>query len=266
MQSFKKMLFNWKHISGFRNRNITYNAKKFVMTEYEVNAPNKLKNKSIVFFSDTHFRKSQFPYAELTEYINALKTDWIVFGGDLINDMSYCTSAIEFLSQLKAKKAKLAVLGNWEMRRIKWATHEFWDTFFKKSGFRLLADSIYNSSPLHFIGINPFTEIAILPPVPSGYCSCLISHYPDTVIDIFNAEDFKKIDLILCGHTHGGQIRLPYLGALKTSNNYWKLLEYGHYQNKNTQSNMIISNGIGYSGPKYRFLCKPEIVRINFVK
>ncbi len=265
MQAIKNILFNWTHISGFRKRNITHNAKKFVLTEYNIQASAKLKNKTIVFLSDTHFRELQFPYLELADFINSLKPDWIIFGGDLVRYMSYCETAIEFLSKLTAKVAKLSVLGNNETRKTKWTSNGFWNKIYKKSGFQLLSDTISDIPPIHFIGINHHTEIAILPPVPPGYYTCLISHYPSTVIDVFNREDFKNIDLILCGHTHGGQVRLPFLGAVNTENKYWKLLEYGHYKNRKTQSNMIITNGIGCSGIKYRLCCKPEIVRINFI-
>jgi uncharacterized protein len=261
----KDILFNWKHISGFKKRNITYNNENFVLTEYYIKSPKELQNKTVLFFADTHFRDLQFPYTELAEFINTLKTDWLIFGGDLINYLSYCGLAVEFLSKLKAKTAKLAVLGNWEAQKYQWTMPNFWNTIYEKSGFQLLIDTISDIYPIRFIGLTPYMKTNRLPPPPPGYYTCLISHSPDNVIKIFNTDDYKNIKLILCGHTHGGQIRLPFFGAVKTSTIYWKLFEYGHYQHKIEHSNLIITNGIGYTGIKCRFLCKPEIVRVNFI-
>ena len=69
------------------------------------------------------------------------------------------------------------------------------------------------------------------------------------------------VDLMLCGHTHGGQVRLPVLGALYTSSLYGKRFEAGRYAVGNTT--LYVSRGIGMEGkgaPRVRFLCPPEIV------
>ena len=269
MQSIKNILADWKRISGFKDRNITFNANNFVLTEYYIKAPEELKKKTILLFSDTHFCKSKFPYSELAEFINSLKAEWIIFAGDLVRYLSYCSSAVDFLSMLKAEKAKLAVLGNWEIKKSLWISTELWNNIYKKSAFQLLANTISDIPPVQFIGLKPDTKSA----VPSTVLyrkhgivyTCLASHSPDTIINTHNPEDLKKINLVLCGHTHGGQIRIPFFGALKTSSAYWKLFEYGHYINKKTQSEMIVTNGIGCTCINYRFLCKPEIVRINFI-
>jgi uncharacterized protein len=69
------------------------------------------------------------------------------------------------------------------------------------------------------------------------------------------------VDLMLSGHTHGGQVRLPLLGALYTSSLYGKRFEAGRYTLGNTT--LYVSRGIGIEGkgaPRVRFLCPPEIV------
>jgi predicted MPP superfamily phosphohydrolase len=68
-------------------------------------------------------------------------------------------------------------------------------------------------------------------------------------------------DLYLCGHTHGGQIRLPLFGAVITSSDFWKRYEMGRYEEGNTV--LYISRGLGMEGkgaPRARFLAPPEIV------
>ena len=68
------------------------------------------------------------------------------------------------------------------------------------------------------------------------------------------------IDLYLCGHTHGGQVRLPIYGALLTSSELGKQFDMGYYQVEDTH--LYVSRGIGMEGlgaPRVRFLCPPEI-------
>jgi predicted MPP superfamily phosphohydrolase len=84
----------------------------------------------------------------------------------------------------------------------------------------------------------------------------LLYHSPDIAPQAAEAG----IDLYLCGHTHGGQIRLPLFGALITSSKLGKRYEMGCH----TVGNMTlyVSRGIGMEGgsaPRARFLCPPEI-------
>jgi len=74
--------------------------------------------------------------------------------------------------------------------------------------------------------------------------------------------------LLLAGHTHGGQWRLPGFGALYTSNPYGKQFEYGWLKRSTDQARMLISAGLGITGPGFlrrRVCCPPEIVVIDLV-
>ncbi len=69
------------------------------------------------------------------------------------------------------------------------------------------------------------------------------------------------IDLYPCGHTHGGQIRLPFYGALATSSRWGKRYEHGRYREGRTT--LYVSRGLGVEGlgaPRARFLAPPEII------
>lgn len=87
--------------------------------------------------------------------------------------------------------------------------------------------------------------------------SLLLYHSPDLMPE---AVDLG-IDLYLCGHTHGGQIRFPLIGALLTSSEFWKRYEMGRYDEDG--STLYVSRGLGVEGlgaPRARFLAPPEIV------
>jgi predicted MPP superfamily phosphohydrolase len=74
------------------------------------------------------------------------------------------------------------------------------------------------------------------------------------------------VDLYLGGHTHGGQLCLPFYGAIVTSSIYGRRYASGLFEEDGTT--MYISRGMGLEGggmPRARFLCRPEIVSLELV-
>ncbi|MEA3339298.1 MAG: hypothetical protein U9R15_04970 [Chloroflexota bacterium] len=85
----------------------------------------------------------------------------------------------------------------------------------------------------------------------------LLYHSPDLMPEAVELG----VDLYLCGHTHGGQVRLPLFGALVTSSHFGKRYEMGRYEEAATT--LYVSRGLGMEGmgaPRARFLAPPEIV------
>jgi predicted MPP superfamily phosphohydrolase len=92
---------------------------------------------------------------------------------------------------------------------------------------------------------------------PGQAFTLLLYHSPDLMPEAVELG----VDLYLCGHTHGGQIRLPLFGALITSSDFWKRYEMGRYEESGTT--LYVSRGFGMEGmgaPRARFLSPPEIV------
>jgi predicted MPP superfamily phosphohydrolase len=97
----------------------------------------------------------------------------------------------------------------------------------------------------------------LLDGVSTNQFTLLLYHSPDLMPE---AVDLG-VDLYLCGHTHGGQIRLPFVGALITSSEFWKRYEMGRYEENGTI--LYVSRGLGMEGlgaPRARFLSPPEII------
>ncbi|MBZ0290161.1 MAG: metallophosphoesterase, partial [Anaerolineae bacterium] len=92
---------------------------------------------------------------------------------------------------------------------------------------------------------------------PKSGLHLLLMHPPD----IAPEANELGIDLYLCGHTHGGQIRLPLLGALFSSSHLGSRFIMGRYELGTTT--LYTARGVGLEGlgaPRARFLCPPEIV------
>lgn len=86
----------------------------------------------------------------------------------------------------------------------------------------------------------------------------LLSHRPE----LFEIYVNNEVDLVLSGHAHGGQFRLPFVGGLVAPNQgLFPKYDAGLYTEENT--NMIVSRGIGNSILPFRFNNRPEVILIE---
>ena len=84
----------------------------------------------------------------------------------------------------------------------------------------------------------------------------LLYHSPE----LMPAAVERGIDLYLCGHTHGGQVRLPLIGPLLTASQLGRRYVMGHYQEGRTH--LYVTRGVGFEGlaaPRVRLFCPPEV-------
>jgi predicted MPP superfamily phosphohydrolase len=95
--------------------------------------------------------------------------------------------------------------------------------------------------------------------VPPGALTIFAYHYPDQVA----AAVRRGVDLYLAGHTHGGQVALPFYGALTTSSKLGKTYEAGLYRAGRTW--LYVNRGLGMDGglPRVRFCARPEVTVIE---
>lgn len=199
---------------------------------------------------------------------NALKPDVILLGGDLThNGGRYIEPCIEVLSQLHAPMGVYAVLGNHDyfnsaiLTRAalnKFNIHELNNSgiWLKKDGARLRlagVDDYWQGQPallpaLNSSGAMPFDERAIL-----------LCHNPDYTALVTD----PRVGLVLCGHTHGGQVVFPLVGAPVVPSVYGQKYLRGLIQNPTHQ--VFVSRGIGTITPPVRFCCRPEINIIELI-
>lgn len=237
---------------------------------YNVNiqAKNTVKKQSkplrIVQLSDLHVEKTG-PYEQkVINTVNSLKPDLIVITGDYANNPIYFGNALILIKQLKAPLGIIAIRGNWDMdiADIKGQ--------FTKQGIKYLQNSSleldYNGQIFSVICVDmispmpqwAFEKVDIKTP------HIIIGHTPDILIYL----EHNNTDLFLCGHTHGGQVCMPFYGPVITLTNLGRNYAGGFCDYNGIP--VIVNRGIGMEGdlaPRIRFLCPPEIVvvDINFI-
>lgn len=245
-------------------------------------AKQRLAGRTLLFFSDTHIRTAGIrgispfmrqeggtgwltnAFRELFEAIPA--PDCILFGGDLAGEASWLSQSLDFLRTIPSGPQKFAVCGNWELRR-RWLSAERWRAFFAAAGFRLLRNESVEACGIHFCGLDDAKEgdgLSAEATIPHSENVCVLSHNPDTAAAMLRTDELKEAPLILCGHTHGGQFRVPGFGAVITSSRFGKRLEYGAYRHTSTGAVMYVTAGIGATWFHARICCPPEVLFVNF--
>lgn len=225
----------------------------------------------ILQISDVHVERITRREDELLARVEQLKPDLIVLTGDYTNldyldDPQALQDTRYLLSQLSAPYGVYAVTGSVD-------TPALVDFVFDGLPVRLLQDEVAlvqaGQTTLAVIGVSDqgrgrdaeaLAELAQT--IPAGAYRLLLYHTPDLI----ETADQHEIDLYLAGHTHGGQVRLPFYGAIVTMSAYGKQYEGGLYQLNPTA--LYVSRGVGMEGmglPRVRFLCPPEITLFELV-
>jgi predicted MPP superfamily phosphohydrolase len=200
----------------------------------------------------------------VVEYINSINPDYVLITGDLTTHFKeLIPGSAAAIKKLKPKEAVYAVPGN----------HDYWiDAGYtirahEEAGVKFLLNECApsaNGVPITFLGVDdPYTGHDNLEEtakqIPDNHASILLAHSPDII------EEAEKlgIDYIFAGHTHGGQVRLPIIGALYIPSKFGKKYDKGWFTEGKT--NMYVNKGIGSIFPPVRFLCRREIAIIKLV-
>ncbi|MFS0783704.1 metallophosphoesterase [Bacillus sp. 1P06AnD] len=241
-----------------------------IKTEY---IPKSFEKLRIVHFSDTHlgdhFTTRDFNKA--AKQINALKPDLIAFTGDFFNHFaSYHSSqkkeAQRILDSLKAKYGKFAVFGNHDRGGGAGTQYE---SFMEDAGFNVLVNETITlisreGERITITGLDDYllgTPLAekTLAKIKEEDFNLLLVHEPDTALDF----KLYPLDLQLSGHSHGGQVQIPFKGAIILP----PLAEHyreGLYEQMGAAKKMhvYVNRGMGTSRIPFRFLSKPELTLI----
>ena len=218
-----------------------------------------LSGKKIVFVSDFHVGKGDISrLSRIVKTINELKPDLVLSGGDYIKGHSgrFSMPVEKIAGELRNIEAPVvSVLGNHDINFDKFSVKNA----LEQNGIKVLDNSCINMEGIWIAGVGGKSvessqiELAL---ENAERPNIFISHTPDVYYDV--KED---VDLILAGHVHGGQVRIPFLGALICPSKYGVKFSCGDF--KETQNRMIVTKGLGTSLLTVRFCDLPEIVVIE---
>ena len=252
------------------------------------------KTMRVVFLTDLHFHEfmPKKYYKRAFEKVNKLDADVILFGGDFVHDRNTDFEQLKELKKLKAKY-KIGVLGNhdYDIRKddfkadnITKVNYEYGDLVEKeleKNGVTILRNENFevrlSEDGQHFsLNIFGLDSLWAKRNDLRKYKPCahniILAHNP-RLFEGINLDNAKNVDLVLCGHNHGGgQIRLNkwfsahiLMGILQPiwfrAFGRWVS---GKYVNKHGQK-MLLSRGLGLTGVSVRINCPPEITVIDIV-
>jgi hypothetical protein len=214
----------------------------------------------IVHISDLHIRNFHGYYKEVANAIASLSPELILLTGDYLERNRSIRNVQKFLKMLKAPQGIFAVQGNWEY----WARVEGENLrrHFAGVGVTLLLnrrhDLTLQGVPVSILGLDypsPTDNLLLLQRrADPSRLNLLLSHVPAFAHESLN----DRVDLILCGHTHGGQVRLPFVPPFYLPRFSGRFVS-GLYQVGESGIPLYVTRGVGTSLLPVRFLCRPEI-------
>lgn len=217
----------------------------------------------IVHVSDFHSDAKPRLEERLPDVVAGERPDIIVFTGDAVNSPQGLPVFRRCLTRLAQVAPTFVVEGNFDS--ITWRNCDP----FGGTGARELdgqAARVKVGETEVWIAGAPVTDgqgiSQSLKEIPSTAFTVFLFHTPDVIEAIAR----ERVDLFCAGHTHGGQIALPFYGALVTLSEYGKRFEAGLHRVGDTW--IYVNRGIGMEGgtaPRVRFWARPEVTVIEVV-
>lgn len=246
------------------------NIKEYKVTSEKIT--DNFHGLKIVHLSDIHYGTTidEKSLKNIVDKINTLKPDIVVLTGDLLDTETNINDSYDIivkqLSNIKTTIGKYAIKGDQDYN------FNEWDSIIENSGFINLNNTytkIYKNknnylllsgvdSNIYDNDINKKLQTTkdllnnLNEDERNATYKILLLHEPD-YIDYINDVDF---DLILAGHSLGGQIRIPFIGSIKSPNG---ALKYHKDYYKINNSNVYVSTGLGTTKYKFRLFNKPSI-------
>lgn len=234
------------------------------------NWPTKLNGLKIAVLSDIHvggWFVDDRKLRSIVEQTNALQPDIILIAGDYMSGEGWKSHRIlpeEFAPKLKEFRAPLgvySVLGNhdwwWNGNRVRKGL--------EANGIKVLEDEVFKidgrGAPLWIVGLadlwtRPQHVSETLSKVPQGETIIALTHNPDLFPNLP-----ATVQLLVAGHTHGGQVRFPIIGTLIQPSNFGQRYVRGHVVEND--HHLFVTSGIGTSILPVRFNVPPEIVLLT---
>jgi len=228
----------------------------------------------VVQFSDTQvgdfFTIEQLQ--KVVDKINAQNPDLVLFTGDLMDNAAEYDGSIEevatVLSKIKAQSGKYAVFGN---RDYGGGAERFYEELMESVGFEVLVNRSVNlnikNTEVGLFGaddalIGYYNAKETMQGIQDHTLNLLMLHEPDLM------DDFKSypIDLGVAGHSHGGQVYIPFYGPMRTTLLAEKYVR-GSYDLGTERGTMLyVNTGLGNTKVPFRLFNVPQITVLTIKK
>jgi predicted MPP superfamily phosphohydrolase len=226
----------------------------------------------LLHISDIHLERLGRREKQLLQHVRELEPDAILLTGDYTNlsynrDPQTHAQIRQLLSQLSAPHGVYATLGSMsvDLRDVVPPLLSGLPVTLLRCDWHPIGEG---DSQIVVLGLDCTHHICrdgrrletLAAEAPADVARILLYHSPE----LMPQATAHKLDLYLCGHTHGGQVRLPLAGALLTSSKLGRQYVMGLYRRGRTH--LYVSRGVGLEGlsaPRVRFLCRPEITLIT---
>jgi uncharacterized protein len=240
--------------------------------------PERFDGLSIVHISDTHYGpfNSTSYLEDMISKANKMKPDLVMLTGDFVSGSGReVLPGLNIFKKLESTYGSIAVLGNHDFRE----GLDLCRKVFPKIGVRLIENERFYLGPdgisdlplpgdsICIAGVGDlwrdkdFSMTKSLSGIHEGIPCILLSHNPDVAEMV---EPDHRVDLILSGHTHGGQVRVPFFGFPFIPSDYGDKYLGGFCQGPRCP--VIVSRGVGLVGIPFRFMVPPEIALITLRK
>jgi len=204
----------------------------------------------LVHFTDVHHKGDCAYFQSVVKTINALSPDVVCFTGDLIEETKHLTEALQILAGIKAPV--YGVPGN----------HDYWSKApfeqiaktFAATGGRWLVDE-QGTTPdgrFNFVGLACLSSKQAPIRTEAVPLNVVLMHYPAWVENLGG----QPFTLLLAGHSHGGQVRIPFYGPVFVPFGVGRYV-MGSY--RTSSGPLYVNPGIGWFPMPIRFNCRPEI-------
>ncbi len=224
-----------------------------------------LAGRRAVHLSDLHLDRYHSRHDLVAEAIDELRPDWIFITGDLLNVPEGLPHLFRFLARLREIAPVYITLGNHD--HYSGVSVEQFTEHADRHGITLLVNQATfiqtGLGELALAGVDDPSlhraDLSCVPPPANRRFTLLLAHAPN-ILD--QMEKQHQVDLILCGHSHGGQWRIPGIPTFWLPPGCNGRVAGEHRSGEHT---LYINRGMGWSFLPLRWNCEPEIAVIDWV-
>lgn len=242
---------------------IVVNEERIISTKI----PDSFNGLKVIHFSDLHYGSNidKDKVKEVVSIINKRKPDIVVFTGDLIDKSIELSNKeqealITELQKIDSPLGKYAIIGDEDKDNYSTIMNQSnfvvlnneYDLIYNKTNDALLISG-FSSSLNKIIDINKSLDYFNYDFANTNIYSIGLLHEPDSADDIIKTH---QMDLLLAGHSHNGNIRIPFVGSISKRDGA-KKYDQAYYKIGNTR--LYVSSGIGTEDNGIRLFCRPSI-------